>query len=157
MADGSRTGVEGEERGESRSSKEQNVRRRMMTKSSMVRMDDEGEEGDEFRSSTVPKTWRHKHHWKSAKTDERKVAVTTQESSDGIREKDEIGEVGRLVKKNELGDPKVGNIGVGKLMRMIEMGGPQARKLIKKVETGGTNVVELVKKIQMNGPTVGKS
>ena len=31
------------------------------------------------------------------------------------------------MKKNEMGDPKVGNIGeVGKLVRKVEMSGPQA-------------------------------
>ena len=80
----------------------------------------------------------------------------------------EIGEVGKLVKKtemyppkigklvkkiemsdqksgklvrNEMGDPSVGKIGVvGKLVTKIEMGGSQAGKLMKKVETGGMKV-----------------
>ena len=48
----------------------------------------------------------------------------------------EIGDVGKLVKKSEMGDPKVG-------------------KLTKKVETGDMKVEALVKKIQMSDPTVG--
>ena len=50
---------------------------------------------------------------------------------------DEIGEVGKSVKENEVGDPKVG-------------------KLMKKVETGDLKVQELVNKIQMNDPKVRK-
>ena len=49
---------------------------------------------------------------------------------------------GKLMKKSEMGDPKVGRIGVvGKLVRKIEMGGPQEGKVMKK--------------IQMNEPKVG--
>ena len=59
VADESRMVVEEEERDEFRSSKAQNIRRRIMKKASM----------------------------EESKSDERKVAVTTQESSDGIREK----------------------------------------------------------------------
>ena len=56
--DESRMDVEGEERDETRSPKAQNVRRRMMTKTSTEesRMDDQGVEGDDFRSSAVPIT-----------------------------------------------------------------------------------------------------
>ena len=53
-------------------------------------MDDEGAEGDEFRSSTVPNTRRRivtKTSLEEDKSDERTVAVTTQELLDGIREK----------------------------------------------------------------------
>ena len=59
-AAGSRMDVEGKERDESRSSKAQNITRRIMTKTSMERsrMDDEGEEEDELRSSTIPNTRR---------------------------------------------------------------------------------------------------
>ena len=55
VADEPRMGVEGGEKGECSNSNAQNVRRRTMTKTSTEesRMDD-GEEGDEFRSSTVP-------------------------------------------------------------------------------------------------------
>ena len=50
-------------------------------------MDDEGEEGDEFRSSTVPNARRRivtKTPLEENKCDVRTVAVTTQESLDGI-------------------------------------------------------------------------
>ena len=47
-------------------------------------MDDEGEEGDEFRPDDE---LRHKTPLEENKSVEKKVAVTTQESSDGIREK----------------------------------------------------------------------
>ena len=47
-------------------------------------MDDEGEEGDEFRSSTRIAT---KTSLRENKSDEKTLAVTTQESLDGIREK----------------------------------------------------------------------
>ena len=61
------------------------------------------------------------------------------------------------MKKSVMGDSLVGIIGeVGKLVKKIEMGGPQAGKLMKKVETGGMKVGELVKKIQMNVSKVGK-
>ena len=85
-ADGSRMDVEGEERDESRSSKAQNIRRRIMTKTSMKesRMDDDGEEGD------VPNTRRRiatKTSLEENNIDERTVAVTTQESLGGFREK----------------------------------------------------------------------
>ena len=53
-------------------------------------MDDEGVEGDEFRSSAVPNTRRRIATTTSLeenKSDERTVAVTIQESLDGIREK----------------------------------------------------------------------
>ena len=53
-----------------------------------------------------------------------------------------IGDVGKLVKTSEMGDPKVGNFGVGKLVERIEM--------------GDMKFGELVKKIQMNEPKVGK-
>ena len=44
----------------------------------------------------------------------------------------------KVVKKNETDDPTVGKVGeVGKLVKRIEMGGPQARQLMRKVETGG--------------------
>ena len=62
-----------------------------------------------------------------------------------------------MVKKNEVDDPKVEKVGVvGKLVKRIEMGGPQARKMMKKVETGDRKVGELVKRIQMNDSKVGK-
>ena len=36
-----------------------------------------------------------------------------------------------------MGDPNVGNIGeVGKLVRKIEMGDPTIEKLVKRIETG---------------------
>ena len=69
MADGSRMDVEGEERDESRSSNAQNIRRRIMTKT-----------------------------MEENKSDERTVAVTTKESSDGIREK-----ATRIARLDELG------------------------------------------------------
>ena len=50
----------------------------------------EGEEGDEFRSSTVPITRRRmatKTLLEEKNSDEKTLAVTTQESLDGIREK----------------------------------------------------------------------
>ena len=53
-------------------------------------MDDEGEEGDGFRSSTATNTRRRivtKTPLEENKSDETTVAVTTQESLDGIREK----------------------------------------------------------------------
>ena len=92
MASGSRMEVEEEEIDESRSSKGQNTRRRTMTNTSMEesRMDDEVEEGDELRSSAVPNTRRRiatKTSLEENSTNERTVAVTTQESLDGIREK----------------------------------------------------------------------
>ena len=62
-----------------------------------------------------------------------------------------------MVKNNVMDDLKVGKIGeVGKLVKRIEMGGPQARKLMKNVETGDGRVGELVKTIQMNDPQVEK-
>ena len=54
------------------------------------RMDVEEEERDELRSSAVPNTRRRlttTTPLEESKSDERAVAVTTQESSDGIREK----------------------------------------------------------------------
>ena len=66
-------------------------------------MDDEGEKGDEFRSSTVPNTRRRiarKTQVEENKSDERKVAVITQESLDGIREKAmRIASLDELVKQ----------------------------------------------------------
>ena len=53
-------------------------------------MDDEGEEGDDFRNSTVPKTRRRIASNTSSEEDtrdERTVAVTTKKSSVGICEK----------------------------------------------------------------------
>ena len=50
----------------------------------------------------------------------------------------EIGEVGKLVKKTEIG------------------GWSTSRKMMKKVETGGVKVGELVKHFQMNEPQGGK-
>ena len=53
-------------------------------------MDDEGEEGNGFRCSTVPNTRRRigtKTSLEKSKSDEKTVALTTQESSDGTREK----------------------------------------------------------------------
>ena len=64
-------------------------------------MDDEGEQGDEFRSSTEPNTKRRiatKTTLEECKSDERAVVVTTQESLDGIREK-----AMRIASINELG------------------------------------------------------
>ena len=60
IAYGLRVDVKGEERDESRSSKAQNIRRLIMTKTPTEEspMVDEGQEGDEFRSSTVPNTMR---------------------------------------------------------------------------------------------------
>ena len=53
--------------------------------------------------------------------------------------------------------PKVEKVGVvGKYVKRIETGGPQARKIMKKVETGDRKVGELVKKIQMNDSKVAK-
>ena len=52
------------------------------------------------------------------------------------------------LKINEMGE-------VGKLVKRIEMGGPKARTLVKKVETGDMKVANLVEKIQMNDPNVG--
>ena len=45
---------------------------------------------------------------------------------------------------------------VGKLVRKIEMSGPQAGMLVKVVQTGGVKVGELVKKIHMHETKVGK-
>ena len=64
-----------------------------------------------------------------------------------------------LVKKNEMGNPRVGESGViGQLVSKIEMADPRWRKtrwLIQKLET--LNKLEkLVKKIQNNEPQVGK-
>ena len=92
VTDESRMDVEQEERDESRSSKAQNTRRRIMTQASMEesQMDDEGKERDESRSSTEPNTRRRiatKPSLEESRSDERAVAVTTQESLDGIREK----------------------------------------------------------------------
>ena len=51
---------------------------------------------------------------------------------------------------------KVEQVGVlGKLVKRIAMGGPQARKTMKKVETGDRIVGEMVNKIQMNDPKIG--
>ena len=80
MTDGSRLDIEGEKRHEARSSKAQNMRRRMMTKTETEesRIDDEGEEEDEFRSSTVPNTRRRiatKTSMEENKSDGRTVAV----------------------------------------------------------------------------------
>ena len=62
-----------------------------------------------------------------------------------------------MVKKNEMGDSNVGKVRVvGRLVKKIEMGDPQAGLRMKKVETGGLKVGDLVKKIQMNEPKVGK-
>ena len=56
---------------------------------------------------------------------------------------------GKLVKKNEMGEPKVGNIGVvRRLVRAIET--------MQEIETGDMKVRELVKKIQMHKSKVGK-
>ena len=55
----------------------------------------------------------------------------------------EIRKLENVVRKSEMGDPKVGNIG--------EVG-----KLVRKIKTGDMKVGELVKKIQMNDPKVGK-
>ena len=68
----SRMDVEEEERDEFRISKAQNIRKRTVKKAS--------------RSSTEPKRRRIAAKTSFSKSDER-VAVTTQESSDGIREK----------------------------------------------------------------------
>ena len=46
---------------------------------------------------------------------------------------------------------------IGKLVKMIETGGPQARKTMKKVEMGDMKVEELVKKVHMHDPKVWKS
>ena len=76
-------------RDESRSSKTQNIRRRM-TKTSREesQMDDEGKKRKETRSSTEPNTRRRIATKTSPrKSHERTVAVTAQESSDGMREK----------------------------------------------------------------------
>ena len=78
-------------RDESRSSKTQNIRRRM-TKTSREesQMDDEGKKRKETRSSTEPNTRRRiatKTSPEESKSHERTVAVTAQESSDGMREK----------------------------------------------------------------------
>ena len=71
---------------------ELNIRRRTMMKTSTEesRMDDEGEEGDELRGSTAPKSRRRmvtKTRLEENNSNARMVAVTTQESLDGIREK----------------------------------------------------------------------
>ena len=92
MVDGSRMDVESEEKDESRNSNAKKMRRRIMTKTSSEesRVDGEVEEGDEFRSSTVPNTRRRivtKTPLEGDQGDERTVAVTTQGSLDGIREK----------------------------------------------------------------------
>ena len=61
------------------------------------------------------------------------------------------------MRKNETGDPKVGNTGaVGNLVEKIEMCGTQAGELMQKVETGDMKIGELVEKIQINEPKVGK-
>ena len=57
-------------------------------------MDADGEEGDEVRSSTAPNIRRRiatKTSPEENTSDERTVAVTTQESLDGIREKAMLG------------------------------------------------------------------
>ena len=84
--------VEEEERDESRSSTESNIRRRVVTNTSTEepRMDDGKEEGDGFRNSTAPNARRRivtKTPLEENTGDERAEKVTTQESSDGIREK----------------------------------------------------------------------
>ena len=63
------------------------------------------------------------------------------------------------MKKNEMGNPRVGEIGViGQLISKIEMGDPRWRKtrwLIQKLET--LNKLEKsVKKIEMGDPKAGK-
>ena len=60
--------------------------------------------------------------------------------------------------KNEMDDPREEKVGVvGKLVKRIVTGGPQARKIMMKVETDDGKVGELVKKIHLNDPIVGKS
>ena len=67
-----------------------------------------------------------------------------------------------MVKKNEMDVPKVEKaVVVGKLVKGIETGGPQARKIMKKImkkvdETCDRKVGEMVQNIQMNDPKVGK-
>ena len=106
MAEGSRMDVEGEEKDESRNSNAQNIRQRMIAKTSAdeSRMEDEGEEGHESRSSAVPNTREGHESISSAVPNtrrrlvtttpleennigERTVPVSTQQSLDGIREK----------------------------------------------------------------------
>ena len=91
VADESRIDVEGEERDEFRSSEAEHQETNK-TKASMEesQMDDEGKERDESRSSTEPNTRRRittKTSLEEGESDERAVAVITQGSSDGIREK----------------------------------------------------------------------
>ena len=48
-----------------------------------------------------------------------------------------------------MGDSTVGTIGaVGKLVRKIDMGGPQAGKMMKKIETGGVEVGEIARRFR---------
>ena len=83
--------------------------------------------------------------------------LTTSERLANQLKINEIGEVGKLVTKIELDAPKS-----GKLLKKNEMGDPtvgkigEVGKLVKKNEMGGMKVGELVKKIQMNDPKVGK-
>ena len=52
-----------------------------------------------------------------------------------------IGKGGRLVKKTEMGDSKVGKVGeVGKLVKKIEMGDPKIGKSVQKTEMGDSKV-----------------
>ena len=91
-AEESRMDAAEKDRGEFRSSKVQNIRRRIMKNTSVEesQMDDEGKERDEYRRSTELNTRRRvatKTSLEESTREERKVAVTTQESLDGIREK----------------------------------------------------------------------
>ena len=85
VGDESRMDVNGEERDEPSSSKAQNIRRRIVTKTSTEesRMDDEGEEEDEFRSSTVPNTRRR--IVTKTPLEENKTKVTRERGSDHPR------------------------------------------------------------------------
>ena len=66
------------------------------------------------------------------------------------------------MKINEIGwkiseeDRDVSSKKIGKLVKKNEMGDPKARTSMKKVETGDMKVEEFVKKIHMNEPKVGK-
>ena len=69
----------------------------------------------------------------------------------------------KLVKKREMGDPKVGKFGVvGNMVQKIEMGEPKTGKLVKKNEMGDPKVGnigvagQMVRKIEMSGSQAEK-
>ena len=57
----------------------------------------------------------------------------------------EIGQIGKLVKKNGMGAPRN-----GKLVKKIEMGAPRNGKLVKENEMGAPRIGKLVKENEVD-------